>query len=67
MTARRQEIYQILRNGQRAGIFKESLNTEMAVDMVLGPVFLRLMAGEGALDDAFCESYPEMIVTTLSV
>jgi len=67
MTARREEIYQLIRDGQRAGIFKETLNTAMAVDMVLGPIFLRLMSGENALDENFCASYPDMIAETLSV
>lgn len=52
--------------GQQSGEFNAGLDTEMAVDLVLGPIFLRLMRQPDGLDDSFTAAYPGMAIAALS-
>ena len=65
MAARRQDIYNLILSGQKGGVFNENMTTDIAVDIVLGPIFLRLMSGEDALDENFTSNYPQMAVAAL--
>ncbi len=47
-----------LQEGRRNGEFREDINDAMAVDMLCGPIFFRLMAHPKDLDDAFRSIYP---------
>ncbi len=47
-----------LQEGRRNGEFREDINDAMAVDMLCGPIFFRLMAHPKDLDDAFRSVYP---------
>lgn len=51
--------------GQKSGAFSDTLNTEMAIDMILGPIFLRLMRQPDGLDEAFSAAYPAMAIHAL--
>ena len=66
MNARRQSIQQTILAGQKSGDFSENLNTEIAADIVLGPIVLRLLNGEDGINDHFAATYPGMAVQTLS-
>ncbi len=66
MNARRDALLQTIKDGQKSGDFSEDLHTATAVDIVLGPIILRLLSGESAMDDHFAENYPEMAVHILS-
>ncbi|MBI2233893.1 MAG: TetR/AcrR family transcriptional regulator [Micavibrio aeruginosavorus] len=66
MQSRRNAFGQTILNGQKSGEFSEALNTEMAVDMILGPIFMRLMRQEAGLDEAFAAEYPVMAIHALS-
>jgi AcrR family transcriptional regulator len=65
MDSRRNALRQTIIQGQKTGDFSETLNSDMAVDMVLGPIVLRLMSGEDAIDEAFASIYPQMAVDAL--
>jgi AcrR family transcriptional regulator len=65
MDSRRNALRQTIIQGQKTGDFSENLNADMAVDMVLGPIVLRLMSGEDAMDEGFAGVYPEMAVDAL--
>lgn len=65
MAARRAEVETLIRLGQEDGVFNADLRSDIAVDMVLGPVFLRLMSGEDGLDDGFAMKYPQMALVAL--
>lgn len=65
MNSRRVSLQQTIMQGQKCGDFSENLNTEMAVDMVLGPIILRLMSGEDAMDESFAQEYPTMAANIL--
>ena len=56
-----------LQSGKAEGLFNPQLDTEMAIDQLLGPVFYRLMTNPESLDDRFTGHYPEQVVNTLKV
>lgn len=66
MESRRVSLQQTIMAGQKSGDFSETLNTAMAVDMVLGPIILRLLSGEDAMNDDFAANYPAMAAHALS-
>ncbi|MCL4678001.1 MAG: TetR/AcrR family transcriptional regulator [Alphaproteobacteria bacterium] len=47
-----------LQEGRKNGEFREDINDAMAVDMLCGPIFFRLMAHPKDLDDKFRSIYP---------
>ena len=51
-----------LQEGKSEGLFSQHLDTEMAIDQLLGPVFYRLMTNPDALDERFNGHYPEQVV-----
>lgn len=54
-----------LQEGRRNGEFREDINDAMAVDMLCGPIFFRLMAHPKDLDDAFRSIYPGEAIQAL--
>lgn len=64
--SRRVAFGQTILAGQKSGEFSENFNTEMAVDMILGPIFLRLMRQPDGLDDTFSAAYPAMAIQALA-
>lgn len=55
-----------IEEGQRNGEFRTDLSGALAVDMLCGPIFFRLMAHPKDLDEAFRKSFPEEAVKVLS-
>ncbi len=55
-----------LQKGKHEGQFRESLDLEAAIDMILGPVIFRLMSGQN-LDDAFAKKVGDMLQHALVV
>ncbi len=52
--ARRTEVARVIERGIRRGDLRPDLDAEVATEMLIGPVYFRLMFG-GALDAAFAE------------
>lgn len=50
--------------GKQTGEFSEDLDTDSAIDVVLGPVFFRLISGQ-ELDDAFIKDMTAMLIKAL--
>jgi AcrR family transcriptional regulator len=48
-----------------AGLLDPDLNMEMAIDLLYGPLFERLLLGHAPLDDAFERDYPPFAVAAL--
>jgi AcrR family transcriptional regulator len=67
MDARRASLRQTIVQGQKNADFSANLHSDMAVDMVLGPIILRLMSGEDAMDEDFANAYPEIAADALRV
>ncbi len=54
-----------IEQGQKSKEFDSSLNTRVAVDMLCGPIFFRLMAHPSDFNDEFRETYPARAVDML--
>jgi AcrR family transcriptional regulator len=52
--------------GQKAREFRSSLNTKMAIDLLCGPIFFRLMSRPEELNEDFRETYPKEAVRLIS-
>jgi AcrR family transcriptional regulator len=52
--ARRDEVAQVIARGVRRGDLRADIDREVATELLVGPVYFRLMFG-GALTDAFAE------------
>lgn len=52
--------------GIREGEFRYGLNARMAVDILCGPIFFRLMAHTADLNEEFREAYPKEAVRLIS-
>ncbi|HEY8189141.1 MAG TPA: TetR-like C-terminal domain-containing protein, partial [Micavibrio sp.] len=65
MDSRRASIRQTIAAGQENGDFSPALNTDIAVDIALGPIILRLLSRIDGLDDEFAGQYPSMAVRAL--
>ncbi len=55
----------ILEQGKAAGEFAPGLDTELALDVVYGPIYYRLLVGHRPLDEAFTEALIERVVPAL--
>lgn len=57
-------LYSYIEGGKQTGEFSEDINTDNAIDIVLGPVFFRLMSGQ-ELDDTFIKDMTAMLIKAL--
>lgn len=51
-------FYAKIEEGKKNGEFDSGVDTTIAIDMLLGPLFLRVLSGESAIDANFAENYP---------
>lgn len=51
-------LYGLIEQGKENGEFNPAISTEIALDMLLGPLFLRVLSGEHGIDNNFVEAYP---------
>jgi AcrR family transcriptional regulator len=58
-------LYKFIELGKISGEFNDALSTDIAVDMLMGPLFLRVLSGEHGIDNGFAESYPSQAVLAL--
>ncbi|QQG36948.1 MAG: TetR/AcrR family transcriptional regulator [Micavibrio aeruginosavorus] len=65
MNERVENLRRHLTQGKAEGLFNADLDTDMAIDQLLGPVFYRLLTNPEALDERFNSHYPEQAVNTL--
>lgn len=52
--------------GQENGEFRQDIALDIAIDMIMGPLFLRVLSGEHGIDDYFAEHYPEQALAALT-
>ncbi len=55
-----------LQKGKHEGQFRESLDLETAIDLILGPIIFRLMSGQN-IDEAFVRKITDMLQHALVV
>lgn len=63
----RERALQILRNGIKCGEIRKRLDLEAAADIIMAPVFFRLMVGHQPLGADFAETIVEQTLEGLSV
>lgn len=54
-----------IQQGQKQGEFRNDIDTKIAVDMLCGPIFFRLMAHPRDFNDKFQKTYPKTAVANL--
>jgi AcrR family transcriptional regulator len=62
LAARRAAARRVIERGKAAGEFDPGLDTELALDLLYGPVFFRMMIGHQPLDRDFAEAVPGLVV-----
>ena len=58
-------FYEKIEQGKKNGEFDSTLDTVIAIDMLLGPLFLRVLSGESAIDTNFAENYPKQALRAI--
>lgn len=58
------DLYDAVERGQKNGEFR-AIDLEIAVDMLMGPLFLRVLSGDNGIDDNFAARYPQQAVAGL--
>jgi AcrR family transcriptional regulator len=61
----REQIRDIVMRGIGDGVIRDDVEIDIALDLVLSPVFFRLLLGHGPLDDAFADAVVEQAMTGL--
>lgn len=62
---RRAAATEIFRNGIANGEFHDDLDIELAIDLIYGPIWYRLMVGHQPLDSTFAERLPRLSISAL--
>lgn len=60
-------LWEKIETGKKEGIFNAEIDTEIAIDLILGPVFLRVLSGEHGLDAKFAENFPAQAIKAIKV
>ncbi len=58
-------LFKFIELGKIGGEIVPTLSTDIAVDMIMGPLFLRVLSGEHGIDNDFAEHYPAQAVLAL--
>ena len=64
--ARREEGRGIISRGIAQGELRSDIDTEVVLDMIYGPIFYRLLMGNGALDETFTDAVVEHALRGIS-
>lgn len=56
----------IIERGKESGELDKSLSTKVALDTMYGPIFYRLIINHEPLDQAFCDSQPDVVINILN-
>lgn len=62
---RRAAVTEIFRSGIANGEFHDDLDIELAIDLIYGPIWYRLMVGHQPLDATFAERLPRLSISAL--
>jgi len=60
-------LYDLIERGQTNGEFNVNMDTDIAIDMMLGPLFLRILSGEHGIDNNFAENFPQQALLALKI
>lgn len=59
-------LYTKIEEGKASGELNTNITTDIAIDMIMGPLFLRVLSGEAAMDNDFAENFPQQMIVALS-
>jgi AcrR family transcriptional regulator len=65
LSVRRAEAWEILELGIERGELREDLDLEVAVDVLYGPIYYRMLVGHAPLDDDFADALADHIFSGL--
>ncbi len=57
----------VIEQGKGSGEFDEGLDTDLALDLIYGPIYYRLLVGHQPLDDRFAKALPIRVIAALTV
>lgn len=58
-------LYEKVEEGIKNGEFRSDIDIEIALDILVGPLFMRVLSGEHGMDNNFAENYPTQAVNAL--
>ena len=58
-------LYEKVEEGINHGDFRSDIDIEIALDILVGPLFMRVLSGEHGMDNNFAENYPTQAVNAL--
>lgn len=62
---RRASVRPVIERGMAAGCFRRDIGVELAIDIVYGPLYERLLLKHAPLDEAFERDYPPIAVAAI--
>lgn len=62
---RRAQMHAVINRAIAAGQFREDLDVDLAMDLLYGPIYERLLLGHAPLDESFLANYPPMALAAL--
>ena len=66
LKVRVEALYKLIEEGKAAGEFRANVRTDIVADMILGPLFLRILSGEHGIDPDFADNYAEQAIAILA-
>ncbi|MEM6812098.1 MAG: TetR/AcrR family transcriptional regulator [Pseudomonadota bacterium] len=64
LQARYDTLYSYIEGGKKTGEFSKSIHTDSAIDIVMGPIFFRLLTGQ-EMDDSFIDEMKTLLIKAL--
>jgi len=64
LQSRYDKLYSYIEGGKQTKEFSEDINTDSAIDIVLGPIFFRVLSGQ-EMDDEFIEEMTTLLLKSL--
>lgn len=55
----------VIEGGKESGEFDQSLDTDLALDLIYGPIYYRLLVGHQPLNETFARTLPERVTAAL--
>jgi len=67
LVPRRADLRQAIERAIRAGTFSPDIDIDLAIDLLFGPLYQRLLLRHAPMDDAFERDYPPVAIAALRV
>jgi AcrR family transcriptional regulator len=57
----------LIQTGKQSGIIDHNLDTDLALDLLYGPIYYRLLVGHQPLDQHFAKALPQRVIAALQI